>query len=140
MNDLSTNKPPVWFWIVSVVALIWNLMGVMVYLGSVFITDEMIATYPEEQQAQFLIEHPAWYTAAFALAVFCGALGCLSLLLRKKWAYMLLILSMLAVLIQHTYIFVNSYQMELVMPIMIIVVSIFLVWFSKNSITKGWLN
>ena len=140
MNDLSTNKLPIWFWIVSVVALLWNLMGVMVYLGRAFISDEMIAALPEEQQAEFLIEHPAWYTAAFALAVFCGALGCLGLLLRKKWAYMLLLISMLAVLIQHTYIFVNSYQMELVMPIMIIAISLFLVWFAKNAITKGWLK
>jgi hypothetical protein len=140
MTESTTNKPPVWFWIVSVVALIWNLMGVMVYITSAFITDEMIAALPEEQQTEFLIEHPAWYTAAFALAVFCGALGCILLLLRKKWAYMLLMFSMIAVLVQHTYIFVNSYQMELVMPILIIVVSIFLVWFSKNSITKGWIK
>ena len=140
MSDLSTNKPPVWFWIVSVVALIWNLMGVMVYLARVYMTDEMIAALPEEQQAEFLIEHPAWYTAAFAVAVFFGALGCLALLLRKKWAYILLVISLIGVLVQHTYIFVNSYQLSLFMPIMIIVVSLFLVWFSKNSTTKGWLK
>ncbi len=140
MDDLSTNKPPVWFWIVSVVALIWNAMGVMAYIVRAYATDEMIAALPEEQQAEFLIVHPPWYTAAFAIAVFFGVLGCLMLLLRKKWAYILLVISLIGVLVQHAYIFVNSYQIELIMPITIIVVSLFLVWFSKNSITKGWLK
>ena len=78
------TKPPVWFWIVSIVALIWNGLGVMAYLARAYATDEMIAALPPEQQAEFLAEHPAWYTAAFAIAVFAGVLGCLALLLRKN--------------------------------------------------------
>ena len=39
----SINKPPVWFWVVCVLALIWNGLGVMAYLGRAFATDEMIA-------------------------------------------------------------------------------------------------
>ena len=68
----STNKPPVWFWIISVIALIWNGLGVMAYLARAFATEEMIAALPEEQQAEYLVEYPAWYTAAFAIAVFAG--------------------------------------------------------------------
>ena len=140
MSKNTTNKPPIWFWIVSIIGLIWNGMGVMAYLARAYMTDEMIAALPEEQQAEFLIEHPAWYTSAFAIAVFAGALGCLALLLRKKLAYILLMFSLIAVLVQHTYIFMNSYQLSLFMPIMIIIVSIFLVWFSKNSTAKGWIS
>lgn len=36
------NKAPVWFWIVSVLALLWNLIGVIAYLTMAFATDEMI--------------------------------------------------------------------------------------------------
>lgn len=71
---MTTNKPPVWFWIVSVIALIWNALGVFAYLGRAFATDEMIAQMPEDAQAEFLMEFPAWYTAAFAIAVFVGHL------------------------------------------------------------------
>lgn len=78
------NKPPAWFWIVSVVALIWNAMGVMAYLARAFATDEMIAALPEEQQAEFLVEYPAWYTAAFAIAVFAGSFRMFSLTVKKK--------------------------------------------------------
>ena len=46
---------------------------------------------------------PAWVTAAFALAVFGGALGSLLLLFRKKFAEGVLVVSFLAVLAQMTY-------------------------------------
>ncbi len=136
----SSTKPPVWFWIVSVLALIWNGMGVMAYLARAYATDEMIAALPEEQQAEFLVEHPTWYTAAFAIAVFAGALGCIALLLRKKIAYILFVLSGLSAIIQHIYLFMNVDIPSMVMPIMIIVVCLFLIWFSKNSISKGWIS
>ena len=84
-------------------------------------TEEMIAALPEEQQAELLVEHPAWYTAAFALAVFCGFLGCIALLIKKKWAHSLFLISALGAIIQHAYLFVNV-EMDnaaMVMPIMV---------------------
>ncbi|WP_299228183.1 hypothetical protein [uncultured Psychroserpens sp.] len=140
MTDYSNNKPPVWFWIVSVVALIWNALGVMAYLVQAYMTDEMIAELPEEQQAEFLIEHPAWYTAAFALAVFCGVLACLALLFRKKLAYLLFIVSFLAATIQQVYLMTSVEGVSPGMPITIIVVCAFLVWFSKMATSKGWIK
>jgi len=100
----------------------------------------MIAALPEEQQAEFLIEYPAWYTAAFALAVFCGALGCVALLINKSWAYILFLISALGAIIQHAYLFMNVEDMSLVMPILVIVVCLFLIWFAKNAISKNWIN
>lgn len=139
MTD-STNKPPVWFWIVSVVALLWNGLGVMAYLARAFATEETIAALPEEQQAEFLTEYPAWYTAAFAIAVFAGALGCLSLLLKKKFAYTLLIISAIGAIVQHTYLFMNVDMPSVVMPLLVIAVCLFLIWFSKNAISKSWIS
>lgn len=142
MMTNSMNKPPIWFWIVSVIALIWNGLGVIAYLTRAFMTDEMIAELPKEAQAEFLVEYPAWYTAAFALAVFCGALGSLALLLRKKWAYILLVISAIGAIVQHTYLFMNV-EMDgaaMAMPIMVIIVCLFLIWFAKNAMSKGWIN
>lgn len=138
----SIQKPPVWFWIISVLALLWNSAGVMAYLGRAFITDEMIATLPEAQQAELLVEYPAWYTASFALAVFCGALGCIALLLKRKWAKPLFIVSAFSAIIQQIYLFVNVEMnlAQLVMPILVVLVCLFLVWFAKSAITKGWIK
>ena len=133
-------KPPVWFWIVSVLALLWNLMGVIAYLTMAFATDEMIANMPPEQQEAFLIEYPAWVTGAFALAVFCGFFACVALLLRKKWAYGLFVVSAIAAIAQHTYIFMNIEVASYVMPVMVIVVCILLIFFSKHSEGKQWIK
>ena len=140
MTDISNTKPPVWFWIIAVVALIWNAMGIVAYLIQAYMTDEMIAALPEEQQAEFLIEHPTWYTAAFALAVFSGALGCIALLLRKKWAFMLFLISFICATIQQVYLLLTIEDINPVMPLMIIIVCAFLVWFTKMATAKGWLN
>ena len=140
MTENSTNKPPIWFWIISVLALVWNGMGVMAYLARAYASDEMIAALPEEQQAEFLTEYPAWYTAAFAIAVFAGAFGCISLLLRKKWAYTLFIISTVAAIAQHIYLYMNVEIPSPVMPIMIIVVCLLLVLFAKHATTKRWLS
>ena len=139
---ITKNKPPMWFWIVSALALIWNGMGVMAYLARVFATEESIALLPKEQQTEFLMEYPAWYTAAFATAVFFGALGCLALLFRKRWAHPLFVISALGAIVQHTYLFFNVEMTaaELIMPIMVIVVCLLLIYFAKRSIAKGWIS
>ena len=140
MTDYSNTKPPVWYWIVAVVALLWNGLGVMAYLAQAFMTNEVIAELPQEQQAEYLYEHPAWYTALFAIAVFAGALGCLALLIRKKWAYILFIVSFITATIQQVYIMIEIEDASKIMPITVIVVCALLVWFSKLSISKTWIK
>ena len=86
------SKPATWFWVVSVVALVWNAMGVVAYLGTVMMTPEAREAMTEPQRA-LLDATPAWATGAFALAVWGGALGSLLLVLRKKLATTVLIVS-----------------------------------------------
>ena len=130
----NSNKPSTIFWIIGVLALIWNGLGVMAYLGKAFITEEMIAKLPKEQQAEFLVELPAWVTGAFAIAVFGGVLASILLLMKKKMAYTLFIISAIAAIAQHIYLFMNVEITSYIMPIMVIVVCIFLVWYSKKCI------
>jgi len=68
----SMKKPPIWFWVVSVIALLWNGMGVMAYLADAYMTDEMISKMDERQQALQALDVASWATACYALAVFCG--------------------------------------------------------------------
>ena len=136
----QSKKPKALFWVIGVLALIWNAMGVMAYLGRAFITDEMIAELPEEQQAEFLIEYPSWVTAAFAIAVFAGVLAAIFLLLRKKLAYPLFVLSGIAAILQHIYLFLNVEIASFIMPILIVVVCLFLIWYSKKCKNDGILS
>jgi len=141
----TSNKPSVAFWIISLIALIWNGLGVMAYLAQAYMTDEAKALLPEAEQALYN-DVPAWATAAFAISVFGGLLGCLALLLRKKWATPLFIISFIGILVQLSYNLFMSGAMEvygpggMIMPIMVLVIGLFLIWYSKKSTANGWLN
>ncbi|MGG5486036.1 hypothetical protein [Gaetbulibacter sp. NE] len=145
MNHSTRTKPPIWFWIISVIALIWNLMGVMAYLGQAYMSDADLSALPEAEQALYT-NVPAWATAAFAIGVFGGALGCLLLLLRKKWAKSLFIISLIGVLIQTSYNLFVSDALDvygtkgLIMPIIILIIALYLIMFSNKSIAKGWIS
>ncbi|WP_299554628.1 hypothetical protein [Seonamhaeicola sp.] len=139
MSDSATNKPPIWFWIVSVIALIWNGLGVEAYLQQAYDTEKYRNMYSEEQ-LEIAANMPAWVTGLFAIAVFGGALAAIGLLVRKKWATKLWLLSLIAVIIQMAYILINGYASSVGMTIMIIVLAIVFYWFSKMSGSKGWLK
>ncbi len=138
MTNESTNKPPVWFWIVSVLALIWNGMGVMQYLQQAYNTESFQAMCTPEE-LEIYANLPSWYTATFAIAVFGGFIGSLFLLLRKKIAYTLLLISLIAIIIQMGYL-TFSLKMANIMTAMIVVVALLLLWLAKKGIAKGWLS
>ncbi|WP_047245372.1 hypothetical protein [Maribacter thermophilus] len=145
MNTETKIKPPMWFWIVSIVALLWNLIGVVSYLGQAFMTDEDLALLSEAER-ELIETQPAWVTAAFALAVWGGTLGCIFLLLRKKWAKPVFIISLIGILAQFGYSLLLSNNMDVygasavVFPIIIIVVGVLLLLFANASIRKQWLT
>ena len=145
MTEKSSTKPPVWFWIVSLIALLWNGSGVYMYLIQAYNTESFRAMYTAEQ-LEMAHNTPSWVTAAFAIAVFAGLLACIGLLLRKKWAKPLFLVSLLGAVVSNAHHLFMSKAIELygteavVMPIVVIVIGIFLVWFSKKGIAKGWLS
>ncbi|WNC67289.1 hypothetical protein RI845_12245 [Thalassotalea nanhaiensis] len=129
MTNTSTNIPK-WFTVVAVLALLWNLMGVMAFLQD-----------PGATPAT-----PIWVTMAFAFAVFGGALGCLLLLLKQALAKIILIISLASVLVQmfHAYFISNAWEVfgpgGAIMPVMVIVIAIYLVWLSQMAMQKSWLK
>lgn len=141
----ATNKPSAAFWIISVLALIWNLMGVMAYITTVTMTPEALQALPAEQQ-QLYTDVPKWATAAFAIAVWGSTLGAILLLLRKKFAKPVFAVALAGILVQMTHSLVISKSYEatgpggVAMSVMIIVVGGFLVWYSRYATEKGWLT
>jgi len=141
----ETNKPSTSFWVVSVVALIWNLLGVMAYMASVMMSPEALQALPENERA--LIEStPAWATSAFAVAVWGGTLGCILLLLRKKLATPILIASFAGIVVQmvHSLFIANSIEVYgpggMIMPIMVLIIGAYLIWYSRMATGRGWLS
>ena len=141
----STNKPATWFWIVSAIALLWNLMGVMAYIAQVTMSPEALQALPENERALYE-SAPAWAIGAFAIAVWGGALGSVLLLLRRKLATSVLIVSFIGIIVQmvHSFGIANSIEVYgpggMIMPIMVLVIGAGLIWFSRKASTNGWLK
>lgn len=140
----KTNKPTSAFWIISVLALLWNIMGVAAYLGQAYMTDEVLKALSEDEQAYYS-NVPAWVTGAFAIAVFAGVFGCVGILMRKKWAAILFMLSFASVIIQSTYnLFIQKFMevplQHMIWSIVVIVIAIFLIWYSRKSAKEGWIS
>jgi hypothetical protein len=143
MNYL--RKPSNLFWVISSIALVWNLMGVLNYLDQAFMTDKVLEVLPKEQQILYQ-DVPAWVTAAFAIAVFSGTLGSLLLLLKKKIASTFFIISFLGIVGQMSYGLLidqssDSYgPMGIAMPIIIIAFGGYLIWYSRKANEHRWLS
>lgn len=143
-EEFDTN-PPRSFYLIGGFALLWNLLGVMAYVGQVTMTEEVLNSLPEAQRLLYETV-PSWATAAFAIAVNGGALGCLLLLLRKALATPVLIASLAGVIVQMFHSFFMSNSMEvygpggMIMPIGVVVVSVYLVWYSMDVKKKGWVS
>lgn len=143
MTD-KTIKPTSAFWIISVAALIWNIMGVIAYLGQAYMTEKVLKALPITEQ-EYYNNVPAWVTGAFAIAVFAGLFGCLGLLMRKKWATFLFIISLVAVIAQFIYnLFIQKFVElsveKIIWPIVVFVIAILLVFLSRKAAKEGWIS
>ena len=145
MTENDVYKAPKWFTVVAVIALVWNLLGVMAYIMQVTMSPETLAALPDEQR-QLYEATPAWATAAFAIAVNGGALGCVLLLFKMNLAGLLLQLSLAGVLVQMFHAFFMSKSFEvfgpggLIMPVMVVAIAVYLVVLASKANTNRWTS
>ena len=138
------NKLPRWFTIVAVVALLWNVVGCIAAAADLRISPDDVAKLSAAQQALYNAR-PDWAVAATALAVLGGVLGCVGLLLRKRWAFFVLVLSLIGILVQDYGLFVLVDGASLAGPSavvtqgLVLAIGIGLVLLSRRAITRGWL-
>ena len=143
MNKIKT---PVWFWVIAIFFLLWNIMGTFSFFAHTFISEEALAKLPTPER-ELYGDYPIWTTVAFAIAVFGGLLGSIGLILKKKWSKMAFIISLGAIIpqmVQNVF-FTRSMEVygpiqTVTMPVMVVAFGIFLVWFSNFGIKKNWLT
>ena len=138
-------SPPVWFWVISVIALLWYLMDMSAFFMRVLMTDEVIQGMPEDQQHLYR-NMPFWVNIVFAGEVFGGVLGCVGLLLRTRWALHLFVVSILGVLSQTFHVYFLSDAIStmgtpaVVMPLVATLIGVGMILLAKSAISKGWLR
>ena len=142
MNEKTVGGVHWSFWAIGAVTLIYNVMGVINFFMQR--NAEMLASFPEPYRA--IIEgRPVWATGGFAIAVFGGALGCLLLLLKKSAAFYVFIASLLGAIV--TIIPMLGLAGSKFGPVEFLignlvqlVVTAFLIWYSKWAENKGWIG
>ena len=135
MNEVQI-KPHWSFWVICIVALIWNVMGSINFVMQT--NPEMVANYPEAAQS-LIASRPLWATISFAVAVFGGVLAELLLMLKKAVAYYLFVVSFLGALSTNIHTFQVSSAVDIwVGSLMSILIAAFLIWYSKLVKRKRW--
>lgn len=139
MNENTVAAVHWSFWVIAVVGLIFNLMGCINYVSQM--NPENVASMPEVYRA-IVESRPAWGTGAFAIAVFGGLLGCLLLLLKKAVAVYVFIVALVgAVAAQFPFLGAADFPTTAWIGwLSQVVFAAFLVWYSKQTKSRGWIN
>lgn len=107
ISDTSTAKAPWHLWVVGVIGLLWNLLGGANYYFTQTMGAETLAGL-DEVTRNYMEAIPAWFDAAWAIAVWGSVVASVLLLLRKAWAAPLFLVCMLSQLLCVAYAVVND--------------------------------
>jgi hypothetical protein len=94
---------------------------------------------------ELFLNTPSWYYVVFGICTITGVLASFALLLKKKIAVLLFLLSLITVLEVQGYWILGTQAIELlgteaiIMPMLVIVTSIFLYFYSKGARQNNWL-
>ena len=142
---IEQAKTPIWFWIMGAVALIWNVIGVLAYLQQALMSAEEFAALPPAEQ-HLLATQPSWVSAAFAIAVFAGFVAAVAMLMQKRVAVRLFLVSLLAVVAQFSSYFIIDGLREYMsgqgwlMPVLILLFAVGFLLISWQAEQKGLLR
>ena len=138
------NAAPKWFMPVAVLALLWNLLGCFMIWMDATLTPDAVAALPADQQAIHAARE-TWMVIGSIVAVAAGALGSLGLVLKRRWATPLLILSVLGLVVQDLGFALISRTLPIpmagwIMQGLVLVIAILLVVMARKAARHGWLR
>ena len=144
-SQANNRETPNWIFVASVIFIGWNMTGAIFYLNEMFMGPEMFDTMNSAKQ-DFFSSRPAWGTASYATAVWVGLVGAFLLLLRKRLALPVFIVSLIGALLQITYnLFIGGGldafgPSALIVPSLVTIIGFVEVWASKKATDEGWLS
>lgn len=140
------SNPPKWYWIASVVALIWMVFGVLAWVAD-WMMDEATLAQMSAAQQQLYTNRPQWLFVVYAIAIFTGLLGAIGLLMRKRWSVMAFGVSLGAIIIQFGYTLTAMDAINLLgpatalpFPIAIFTIGALLLALAIKAKNVGWLS
>ncbi len=143
MDDRFNPRPVAsWFIVAAVGSLLFMGLGCISYLMHVLADPTSL---PLDQRAAFEAE-PAWVTAAYAVAVWVGLSGSILLVMRRRAAEWLLLISLLAVLVWLAGLLLvaplrdGMSANDLIVALVVTALTWTVFWFARHSRQRGWLR
>ena len=144
MEDEPYTPRPVagWYMPAAIASILFMGLGCVAYIMHV-LTDPATLSLEDRTAFEAL---PAWVVGAQAIAVWVGLLGAVLLLMRRKLAEPLLMVSLIAVLVWlaglmlATDVRENMSANDLLVAIVVTVLTWTIFWFARHSRQRGWLT
>ena len=141
MNS-TTGKAPWHLWVIGVLTLLWNSVGVMSYLATRMDKLESLGMTPD--QIAYFASYPLWANAFWALGVWGAFAGSILLLLRSRWAVASLIVAVAGLvgtsLYQHVLTQTPESLQNPVLAISIWVITALMLWYAVKMRSAGVLR
>lgn len=152
MQQAVSARTPAHFWIVGILALLWNCFGAYDYTMSNmrdadYIRSAMPGVDPSVALA-WMDAFPIYAKIGWALGVWGGLLGAILLLIRSRYAVWAFAVSMLGIVLSIGWQLAaappipgaTQSGMTKIIPFVVIVIGLFLLWYSWNAEKKGVLR
>ncbi|HEX5263925.1 MAG TPA: hypothetical protein VFW13_10390 [Phenylobacterium sp.] len=142
-TDTSRSTP--WhFWVVVVIAVLWNGFGGYDYTMSHLQGETYYRLmHMTDAQIAYMATYPVWMHAVWAIGVWGSVAGSILLLLRSRWAFHAFVLSLLGAIGSVLYTAVSLGApggMALAMPLVIVAACLFFAWYAWLMTKRGVLR
>ena len=146
MTDM-TVKTPWHVWLVGVVGVLWNAFGCWDYTMTQLKGEEHLRAFGmTDAQIAYFDARPAWTHGVWAIGVWGGLLGAVLILLRRKLALPVFVVSFLGFLAGLLYQYVLSDASSVmgenswIMQVVIGAGCVFFIWYAWTMSKKGVLR
>ena len=111
LTDSRTGAAPWHLWLVGILSLLWNAVGALDFVMTQTRNEQYMSTFNAEQLAYFY-GLPMWVVICWGGAVWGAVLGSILLLLRKRLAVAVFLVSLLGMILTtvHSYLLSNGLE------------------------------
>lgn len=152
MQQAVSARAPAHLWIVGILALLWNCFGAYDYtMSNMRNMDYIASAMPGVNPAVALAwmdAFPIYAKIGWALGVWGGLLGAILLLMRSRYSVWAFAVSMLGIVLSigwqlaaaPTLPGATDSPMAKIIPIVVILIGLFLLWYSRSAEKRGVLR
>ncbi|MEO6359408.1 MAG: hypothetical protein ABIO43_02390 [Sphingomicrobium sp.] len=147
----ETARAPAWFWIVAVLATLWNAFGGYDYWMTRTRNMDHLSQMPgikAEDILAYIDSYPLYAQIGWGLGVWGGLAGSVLLLMRSRYAVHAFAVSLLGMALSFGYQYFGGSKMPAgmdegahkYMPLVIIAIGLGLLWFARSMRGKAVLR